>query len=167
MTEEDAMRDSQIRFICQLGYPIQSFDNSWYGALMFQPRVIGIVVAIGAALANPWVFLLLASVLWWSTIVPQRNVFDAIYNRLVLRARGVEPVPPAPAPRRFAQAMAATAAGVTAAALLQHAMVTAWFVEALFAIGVVAAVFRDFCGAAVVYTRVKRALRRELSPLPC
>jgi hypothetical protein len=167
MTEEDAMRDSQIRFMCQLGYRAPRVDNGWYGALMFQPRMIGVVVAIGTALANPWVFLALSSVLWWSTIVPQRNVFDAIYNRLVLRARGLAPVPPAPAPRRFAQAMAATAACVTAAALLEHALVAAWLVEALFALGVVAAVFRDFCGAAVVYTRVTRALRRELSPLPC
>jgi len=167
MTEEDAMRDSQIRFMCQLGYRAPHVDNGWYDALIFQPRMIGVVLATGTVLANPWVFLALSSILWWSTIVPQRNVFDAIYNRLVLRARGLAPVPPAPAPRRFAQAMAATAAFVTAAALLEDAFVTAWFVEALFALGVVAAVFRDFCGAAVIYTRVKRALRRELSPLPC
>jgi len=167
MTEEDAMRNSQIHFMCQLGYPAPHVDNGWYGALMFQPRMIGVVVALGAVTANPWLFLALSSVLWWSTIVPRRNVFDAIYNHLVLRARGLAPVPPAPAPRRFAQAMAATAAGLTAAALLEHALVTAWFVEALFAIGVVAAVFRDFCGAAVIYTRATRALRRDLSPLPC
>jgi hypothetical protein len=167
MTKEDAMRDSQIRFMCQLGYRAPSVDNGWYGALMFQPRAIGVVVAIGATMANPWLFLALSSVLWWSTIVPQRNVFDAIYNRLVLRARGLAPVPPAPAPRRFAQSMAATAVFVTGAALLEHATVTAAFVEVLIAIGVVAAVFRDFCGAAVVYTRVTRALRRDPAPLPC
>jgi uncharacterized protein DUF4395 len=167
MTPEGAMRDSQIRFISQLGYRTPNVDNGWYGALMFQPRMIGVVVTIGVGVASPWVFLTLSSVLWWSTIVPKWNVFDAIYNGLVLRRRGLPPVPPAPAPRQFAQSMAATAAFVTGVALLEHAMMTAWLVEALFAVGVIAAVFKDFCGAAVVYTRIMRARRREISPLPC
>jgi hypothetical protein len=60
--------------------------------------------------------------------------------------------------------MAATVALVVGAALLEEATVTAWIAEGVFAAGVMAAVFRDFCGAAHLYTSLRPAVQRRTSP---
>jgi hypothetical protein len=52
-------------------------------------------------LQSAWLFLALSAVLWWGTIVPRRNLFDAAYNCLAY-SRGLARTPVAPAPRRFA-----------------------------------------------------------------
>ena len=44
-----------------------------YSALMFQPRIIGGLVALGIVLQTPWLFLALSAVLWWSALVPTLN----------------------------------------------------------------------------------------------
>ena len=67
----------------------------------------------------------------------------------------------APAPRRFAQAMAGTFALIVGLALLEGATVIAWTVEGLFAAGVTAAVFGDFCGPAQLYGRLRRTVQTD------
>ncbi len=158
------MRDSQLRFIRQQGVTTPNPDRNLYEALMLQPRIIGCLTAVGVLLQNPWLFLTLSAVLWWGTFVPTRNLFDAIYNYLVALPRGLPRLGIAPAPRRFAQGMAATVALVVGAALLEEATVTAWIAEGVFAAGVMAAVFRDFCGAAHLYITLRRAVQRRTSP---
>ena len=156
------MRESQSRFIRQLGFPAAVASDRLYAALMFQPRVIGALVAIGVFSQSAWVFLALSAVLVWSTLVPTRNPFDGFYNRFVARPRrpsfGV-----APAPRLFAQAMAAAATFATGATLVLGATKTAWVLEALMAMSIVAVLFRDFCGPACLYHRVRGLLSSEYS----
>jgi hypothetical protein len=159
------MRDSQIRFIGEQGYPAPRSDNGWYNALKFQPKAIGIVVAIGAAWPSPALFTALSVVLWWNTIVPAANPFDAIYNRFVLDAHGQPPLPPAPPPRRFAQGMAATVALVIAAALVRNVMAVAWAGEGAFALAVLSVVRRDFCAGSNLFNALMRARQRAASPL--
>lgn len=154
------MRESHVRFIRQLGYPVPIVDNGWYGAAMFQPRVIASVVALGAVLRNPWLFLGLSIVLWWSTIMPADNPFDAIYNRFVQHPRGLPLLPPAPAPRRFAQAMAGTVAFVIAVALFERAMMIVWIGLAPLAAALFAVIVRDNCAAGDVFKSLSGALRR-------
>jgi hypothetical protein len=79
-----------------------------FPALMFQPRVIAMVVLVGLCLQAWQPFLFLSAVLWWNVIVPSLNPFDALHNRIVAARRGQPRLPPAAGPRRFAQAMAAT-----------------------------------------------------------
>ena len=147
------MRESEIQFIRQQGFTHVHPDHRLYEALMFQPRTIAGVLALGIVLQNAWLFLGLAAVLWWGTIVPTRNLFDAAFNRLIAPLRGVPRLGAAPAPRRFAQAMAATVSLTIGAALLSAATVTAWVFEGLFVIASIAVVIGRVCAAANLYNR--------------
>jgi len=153
------MRDSQIRFIRQLGFPGTQFPDSFYSALMFQPRVVGCVVALGVLLQSAWPFLALSAVLWWSTMVPSFNLFDAIYNSVVAHRRGLRPLGVAPAPRRFAQGLAGTVAMVIGVALLMNVTTIAWIFQGLFVIASMTVVFRDNCAGAEVYYVLRRVPR--------
>jgi hypothetical protein len=148
------MRQTEIQFIRQQGFTTVDPDHRLYVALMFQPRTIAAVLALGVVLQSAWLFLALAAVLWWGTVFPAANLFDAAYNRLVSYPRGLPPLGVAPAPRRFALAMAATVALVIGAALLAGATLIAWGFEALFAIGSTAVVVGRVCAAANLYTRL-------------
>lgn len=151
------MRTSKISFIRQQGFAAASADEGLYRALMFQPRTIGGLLALGILLQSAWFFLGLSIVLAWNALVPGRNVFDAIYNRVV----GAFRLGAAPAPRRFAQAMASAFALAAAAAIVAHATITAGIIEAIFAAAVVSLVVDRFCLGAYVY----HVLRR--SPVAC
>jgi hypothetical protein len=148
------MRDSEIQFIRQQGFTHVHPDHRLYQALMFQPRTIAAVLAIGIVLQNAWLFLALSAVLCLGAAVPTRNLFDAAYNHLVAPMLVVPRVPLAPAPRRFAQAMAATVALTIGVALLSGATMTAWVFEGLFALASAAVVAGRVCAAANVYNRV-------------
>jgi hypothetical protein len=100
----------------------------------------------------------LSAIVWWSTIVPRWNLFDLAHNHFVAPLRGVPRVPVAPAPRRFAQAVAATASLTIGAALLSDATTTAWVFEGLFAAGSTAVVVGRVCTPAILYNRLTRTL---------
>jgi hypothetical protein len=92
------------------GFTTPYIDEELYSALMLQPRIVGVIVALGILVQSPLVFLILSSLLLWSAVVPTRNPFGAIYNYVVARPRGFAPLSIAPAPRRFAMSMAGTVA---------------------------------------------------------
>jgi hypothetical protein len=148
------MRDSEIQFIRQQGFTNVHPDHRLYVALMFQPRTIAGILALGIALQDAWLFLALSAVLWWGTIVPTRNLFDAVYNRLIAPLRGDPRLPVAPPPRRFAQAMAATVSLTIGAALLSGATLTAWVFEGLFTIASMSVVVGRVCAPANLYNRL-------------
>lgn len=148
------MRQSEIQFIRQLGFTNVHPDHRLYVALMFQPRTIAGIVALGIVLQNPWLFLVLSAVLWFATVVPTGNLFDAAYNVLIAYPQELPRIPIAPAPRRFAQAMAGTMALAVGSALLAGASVTAWVLEGLFAIGTMTVVVGRICAPAGLYLRL-------------
>jgi hypothetical protein len=122
-----------------------------YPALMWQPRVIGAIVVIGLVLQAWPVFLVLSAVLWWNALLPTLNPFDAIYNRLVAEPRKLPRLTPAPAPRRFAQAMAATfSLGIGLALLLGHTTV-AYVLEAFLVAALTALLVGRFCLGSYVW----------------
>ena len=125
------MRQSQFRFILQQGFEATNASEGLYAALMVQPRIVGGLVALGVLFHSAWVFLVLSAVLWWSTLVPAQNPFDAIANHFVARPRGIPPLGIAPGPRRFAQGMSATVTLAIGAALLVGAERTVWLLEGL------------------------------------
>jgi hypothetical protein len=157
------MRESQVQFIRQQGFPDEDASEGLYVALMFQPRVIGTLVAFGVFFQSAWLFLALSAVLVWSTLVPTHSPFDAFYNRFIAQPRGRTPLGVAPAPRRFAQGMAAAVTLTVGIALVFGAAKTAWLVEALMAISVAAVVLRDLCGPANLYHVVRGMLTRPHS----
>ena len=125
--------------------------TSQYGALMFQPRAIGILFMIGAALQRGEWFLALSAILWWNVLVPALNPFDALYNAWITGPRRLPQLGPAPAPRRFAQGMAATFMLLIGISLLQGWQTTAWILEGLIAIALLALIFGRFCLGSAIF----------------
>lgn len=156
------MRDSQIRFIRSLGVEGTQLPDSLYSALMLQPRIVGVVVALGVLLQSSWVFLALSAALWCGTVFPSLNLFDAIYHHIVARRRGLPPLDFAMAPRRFAQGMAGSVAMVIAVALFTQTTIVAWTFEGLFVVASMAVVFRDSCAGADLYHALRRTMRRHV-----
>lgn len=150
------MRETELRFIRQLGFATTYADHQLYEALMLQPRVVGSVVVIGTLLQSAWPFLALSAVMLWATFRPTQHLFDTIYNHFVARPRGLPRLGIAPAPRRFAQGMAATFALVVGLALLADATYTAWALQAFFITAVSTVVFGRVCPPAELYQRLER-----------
>ncbi len=88
-----------------------------FPALMFQPRVIAVVVAVAIVTQTWQPFAALSLLLCWNVALPHLNPFDAFHNRFVARPKGHPPLPPAVGPRLFAQSIAATTTGGAAASL--------------------------------------------------
>ena len=79
------MSVAQVNFVKQQGFEDASARTCdvQYPALMFQPRVIGVLVLAAVLLRAPTLFLALSAVLWWSALMPRLNPFDGLYNSLV------------------------------------------------------------------------------------
>jgi hypothetical protein len=140
---------SKADFERQQGFTAEDHTDALYSALMFQPRVVGALVALGVILQSPWVFLVLSAVLWWSTLVPTHNPFDAFFYHVMADPQPATRI--APAPRRFAQGLAGMFTLAIGAALLAGASRTAWLVEGLLAGAVMTVVFGRLCAGASVY----------------
>jgi len=66
-------RDPDRNFVVQQGVPIPELPGDCSvltGAMLFQPRLVGLWILVGAVLQSGYVFLALALVLWWSALVP-------------------------------------------------------------------------------------------------
>jgi len=158
---------SASNFVQQQGYA--GTDPAGCGvklpALMFQPRIVGALVAIGLFTQSPYLFLALGVLLAWSALLPRLNPFEALYTALVARPRGTR-IDPAPPPRRFAQGMAATFMfGIALALLGGHAML-ARVLEALLAAALLALIFGRFCLGSYVYHAVTGKLAFANRTLP-
>jgi uncharacterized protein DUF4395 len=129
-----------------------------YPSLMFQPRVIGILVAIGLVTQWPGLFAALGILLAWNVLFPRWNVFDGLYAALVARPRGIAPPEPAPPPRRFAQGMASTFMLAIAFSLLAGYPIVAWIIEALLVIALAALIFGRFCLGSSIHNALARSL---------
>lgn len=152
------MRQSREFFICQQGFPVPNADPHLYSALMFQPRMIGGLVALGTAVQRPGLFLALAAVMAWAALAPTRNLFDAIYNHAIAYPRGFPPLRAAPAPRRFAQGGAAMLALAIGLALLTGARWMAWTLEGAALVSIASVLVRRFCVPAHLYYVLRRTL---------
>jgi hypothetical protein len=148
------MSDSaQRHFVQQQGFRDASpaACERQYPALMFQPRLLGVVVALAVALQAWPVFLALSVLLWWNAVVPTVNPFDMLYNRLVADPTGLPRLTPAPGPRRFAQGMAATFMFVIGLSLALGWQSLGWIFEALLVVALLALIFGKFCLGSYVF----------------
>jgi len=140
-------------FILQQGFsePATASCPVQYSALLFQPRLTGLVVIVAVALQEKRIFLALAAVLWWSAVGPRLNPFDALYNRTLALRPGGTTLPPAPGPRRFAQGMAGKFALAIGISLALGWKVLALALEGLLIVALGALVFGGFCLGSFVF----------------
>jgi hypothetical protein len=160
--------DAHLNFVKQQGFTSATAGTCGlqFPALMFQPRVIGLVVVAGIVLQSAWLFLALSAVLWWSAALPRLNPFEALYNQFVARRRGRPLLTPAPPPRRFAQAMAATFALAIAGALFAGRSILAWTFEAILLCALIALILGAFCLGSFTFHMLtgNRAFARRTMP---
>ena len=147
------MSEAQVNFIKQQGFEGASACTCdvQYPALMFQPRLIGVLVLAGVLLQSAPLFLTLSAVLWWNALMPRLNPFDRLYNRLVASRKGLPPLTAAPAPRRFSQGMAATFMLLIGVSLRAGWYTLAWVFEALLLVALGALIFGAFCLGSFVF----------------
>jgi len=135
----------------------EAASAGWYKALMFQPKVIGILVAAGIAMQRPEWFLALAAILWWNALFPALNPLDASYNAMIAAPPRTPRLGPAPAPRRFAQGMVATFMLLIGVSLLRGWATIAWIAEASIVIALLDLFLRRFCLGAAVFNLIHRS----------
>lgn len=152
-----AMSDRQTTFIRQQGFadPTPEMRAPQHAALLVQPRILAVLV-LGATLGDAWwAFFALAAVLGWSALVPRLNPFDALYNRWLSARSGVR-LGPAPAPRRFAQGLAALVSLSIGSASLLGQPGAARALEALLLVAIGLVLFAGFCLGAFVFHQLAR-----------
>lgn len=133
---------------------------------MWQPRVIGGLVVVGLALQALPYFIALSALLWWNVSLPRLNPFDFFYNHLVAVPKSRPRLGPAPAPRRFAQAMAGTFMLVIGLSLLTGWRSLAWSIEALLVVALAALIFGRFCLGSYIFLHLTGQTRYANSTLP-
>jgi len=147
------MSDTRINFIKQQGFERAdaSSCDSLYAALMFQPRVVGLMV-LASVLLQAWpLFLVLSAVLWWSAVVPELNPFDRLYNALASTRNAVPGLIPAPAPRRFAQGLGGTFMLLIGLFLRSGPATPAWVLEAFVVVAIGLVIVGRFCLGSFVF----------------
>lgn len=138
---------AKVNFVRQQGFQDATSEtcNVQYPALMWQPRMIGLLVLLGLVFQVGPYFIALAALLWWNAILPGLNPFDALYNCLVAKPKGLARLNPAPAPRRFAQGIAGTFMMVIGLSLLFEMRWLAYAFEGLLLTALGALIFGRFC----------------------
>jgi hypothetical protein len=146
-------KESIANFMKQQGFPEEppQMCSSRFKGLLFQPGIMFTAVLVAILFQSAPLFLVLSAVLWWNAAVPRLNPFEAAYNAFVAIGRGAAVLTAAPAPRRFAQGMAATFMLATAASLVRGWTVAAWTFEALLVVAFSALLFGRFCLGAYVF----------------
>jgi hypothetical protein len=147
-------------FMKQQGFaeePSATCDMHFAG-LYFQPRivfplvVVGIILnALGLTVASAALFFALCAALLWNVAFPALNPFERFYNAAIAIPGAKTLLPPAPGPRRFAQAMAAAFTLVVGISLLQGWQTTAWIFQAGLVVAFSALLFGKFCLGAYIY----------------
>jgi uncharacterized protein DUF4395 len=155
-------------FILQQGFddPPSASCPHQYSALLFQPRVVGVVVVVAVLLQEPLLFLALAAVLWWSALFPRLNPFDAVYNATLAVRPGGMKLTPAPAPRRFSQGMAGTFALAIGISLMRGWNATAIVLQGLLIVAVALLNFGGFCLGSFVFHLLRGKGALALRTLP-
>ncbi len=144
-TERNFIRQQGLNEAEAQNYQVRFF------ALMFQPKIVGLLVVLGLIFQAWPLFAALGALLWWNALVPARNPFDAVYNRLIAVPRALPYLAPAPAPRRFAQGMAGAFMLAIGVFLRSGWHVAAYIVEAMLVLALSALIFGKFCLGSYLY----------------
>ncbi len=154
-------------FVLQQGFalPADGSCSLQYGALQFQPRIVGVLVLVGVLLQSALWFGALSVILFWGAIVPAANLFEAAH-RALFAGRGAHTPGPAPGPRRFAQALAGSFMVAIALSLRAGNTFVAWALEGILLAAIAALVFGGFCLGSFVFHALRGRLAFALRTLP-
>jgi hypothetical protein len=155
-------------FMRQQGFPEEPPDacQMHFEGLYFQPRIVFPAVLVAVVLQSSALFLAIGAVLWWNVLSPRLNPFERAYNRFLAPRHGAPALPPAPAPRRFAQAVNAafnTGCGLT---LIAGWTASSWVLQALLVVAFSLLVFGRFCLGAYVFHLLRGEATFANSTLP-
>ena len=155
-------------FMRQQGFPDEPDDacDMHFAGLYFQPRIVFTLVLVAVAFQSALLVFLISAVLWWNVVVPSHNPFEAAYNRLIAAPRGRQPLPPAPAPRRFAQAVNAAFNLVSGLTLVAGWTTTSWVFQAMLVVAFSLLLFGKFCLGAYVFHVLRGEAAFANSTLP-
>jgi hypothetical protein len=143
----------QLNFVMQQGFreATASGCGFQYSALMWQPRVVAVIVAAGLIWQFAPLFLGMSAILIWNVIFPQWNVFDALYNALAAAPPTRPRLGPAPAPRRFSQGLAASFMLAIGVSILMDWTLAAYIFEGFLVIALSALIFGKFCLGSYIF----------------
>lgn len=166
--EERVPRSFEYKFMQQQGF-IESDEHrakTHFRALLWQPRIVGSAILVGIILQNAWIFLAISAVLWINTLLPRLNPFERLYDATLGKKRYEGKLPPAPAPRRFMQGMAATINLIVVLAILGNQMAVAYIFQIFLVVGFGLLLFGKFCLGAYLYHLFKgnKKFARQTSP---
>jgi hypothetical protein len=162
------LAQSVRNFMLQQGFAEEPADacNMRFEGLYFQPRIVFALVLIAVVLQEPAIFLGLAAVLFWNVLFPALNPFEHVYNRWIARPRGRQPLTPAPAPRRFAQAVNGLFNLASGVLLLMGFTTASWIVQGLLVAAFSLLLFARFCLGAYVFHLLRGEFAFANSTLP-
>ena len=162
------LAQSVRNFMLQQGFGEEPADacNMRFEGLYFQPRIVFAMVLIAVVFQEPVIFLALAAVLFWNVLFPALNPFEHAYNRWIARPQGRQPLTPAPAPRRFAQAVNGLFNLASGVLLLMGFTTASWIVQALLVAAFSLLLFARFCLGAYVFHLLRGEFAFANSTLP-
>jgi len=145
------------RFMKQQGFRDEEPARSrWhFRALLFQPSIVGPLMVVAIILQSSALFFVLAAVLAWNVAIPTLNPFERFYDLAIGRRKGIPKIDPAPAPRRFAQGMAAIFMLVAGLALSFDWRVVAYVFEIGLVIAFTALLGGRFCLGAYLFHLIR------------
>ena len=147
------MSSSIDRFMAQQGFGEEdAARRRWhFGALQFQPAFLAFFVLLGIISQSSTLFFVLAAVLVWNVLLPHLNVFERLYDWVIGGPMSKPKLDPAPAPRRFAQGMAASFMAIAGMALATGWLIVAYVFQAFIVIALVALLAAKFCMGSYIF----------------
>ena len=161
------MSSSIDRFMAQQGFGDEEASRRrWHFlALQFQPAFLAFFVLLGIISQSQTLFFLLAAVLVWNVVLPQLNLFERVYDWAVAIPMSKPKLEPAPAPRLFAQGMAASFMALTGLSLAMGWIIAAWVFEAFLVVALVALIAGRFCMGSYIFHTLRG--RRDFANATC
>jgi len=130
----------------------EASSRRWhFRALQFQPAVLAFAVAIAILLQSQILFFIMAAVLVWNVVLPRLNIFERFYDWTIGRRSQKPSLEPAPAPRRFAQGMAATFMAATGLSLALGWLIVAYAFEFFLVVALTALIAGKFCMGSYIF----------------
>ena len=161
------MSSSIDRFMAQQGFggeepPLRRWH---FGALQFQPAFLAFFVLLGIIFQSHTLFFALAAVLVWNVVFPRLNLFERLYDWAIGGPMSKPKLESAPAPRRFAQGMAATFMAITGLSLAIGWLIVAYVFQAFLVIALVALLAGKFCMGSYIFHTLQG--RRDFANSTC